>query len=75
MPNDQTTNRVCQLSRDQMGQGPTEPHTERSTFLLSSVLLVLLVVQGAGTTEGPMVRGRLRLRTRFPARREWHVCS
>ena len=27
---------VCQLSHDQEEQGPTEPHTGRSTFLLSS---------------------------------------
>ena len=27
---------VCRLRRDQMEQGPTEPHAGRSTFLLSS---------------------------------------
>ena len=27
---------VCRLRDDQMGQGPTEPHAGRSTFLLSS---------------------------------------
>ena len=27
---------VCPLRHDQMGQGPTEPHTGHSTFLLSS---------------------------------------
>ena len=27
---------VCQLRHDQMEQGPTESHTGRSTFLLSS---------------------------------------
>ena len=27
---------VCRLRHDQMGQGPTEPHAGRSTFLLSS---------------------------------------
>ena len=27
---------VCQLRHNQMEQGPTEPHTGRSTFLLSS---------------------------------------
>ena len=27
---------VCRLRRDQMGQGPTEPHAGRGTFLLSS---------------------------------------
>ena len=27
---------VCQLRHDRMGQGPTEPHAGRSTFLLSS---------------------------------------
>ena len=31
-------------------------------------------MQGAGIAEWPLVRGRLRLRTRFPARRQWHVC-
>ena len=29
----------------------------------------------ADITEWPLVRGRLRLRTSFPARRQWHVCS
>ena len=27
---------TCQLRHDQMEQGPTEPHTGHSTFLLSS---------------------------------------
>ena len=27
---------VCQLRHDRMGQGPTEPHAGRGTFLLSS---------------------------------------
>ena len=27
---------VCRPRHDQMGQGPTEPHAGRSTFLLSS---------------------------------------
>ena len=31
------------------------------------------MVQGAGITEWPLIRGRLLLRTSFPARRWWHV--
>ena len=54
---------VRQLRHDQMGQGPTEPHAGRSTFLLSSG------GAGAGITEWPLVRGGLRLRPTFPAGR------
>ena len=49
-----------QLRHDQMEQDPTEPHTGRSTFLLSSGC--------AGITEWPVVRGPFLLRTSFPAR-------
>ena len=45
-----------------MEQGPTEPHAGRSTFLLS-------------ITEWPSIRGRSLLRTSFPARRRWHICT
>ena len=61
---------VCQPRHDRMEQGPTEPHAGRGTFLLSSG-----GVGGAGITEWPLVRGRFRLRTRFPGRRQWHVWS
>ena len=47
-----------------MEQGPTEPHTGRSTFLRSPG------GAGGGITEWPLVRGRLLLRTQFPARRQ-----
>ena len=46
---------VCQRRDDRMGQDPTEPRAGRSTFLLS--------------TEWPLMRGRLLLRTSFPAGR------
>ena len=51
-----------------MEQGPTEPHTGRSTFLLSSG-----GAGGAGITEWPLMRGRFLLRTSFPAGRQWQV--
>ena len=52
-----------------MGRGPTEPQAGRSTFLLSSGGAGV-----AGITEWPVIWDRLRLRSSFRARREWHVC-
>ena len=55
---------VCRLRHDRMGQGPTEPHAGRSTFLLSSG-----GAGGAGITEWPLVRGPVLPSTGFPAGR------
>ena len=60
------TTSVCQLRHDQIEQGPTEPHTGRSTFLLSS--------GGAGGGYyWPLISGQFLLRTSFPAGRQCHV--
>ena len=55
----------CQLRHDPMEHGPTEPHAERSTFLLSAGG----AGGGVGITEWPLIRGLLLLRTSFPAGR------
>ena len=54
---------VCQFRRDQMEQGPTEPHIGRSTFLLSSG------GAGGGYYSVALDTGPIVTENRFPARR------
>ena len=59
---------VCQLRHGQMGQGPTEPHSGCSTFLLRS--------GGAGGGYYTVDAGPITTENRFfPARHSWHVWS